>query len=405
MLKVQSRCNLNLRDRSEERPETYWAIGLIIMVLKSAAHSPGIVKMGLLCLIFVVLWNSGLIVAKYGMGYVGPITLLAYRYVLVVALLIVIVSITKSWRKISLRLLACHTCIGILSHAIFLGSGNIAMDLGVSAGLVAFIAALQPLITAVLSPFVAGELTSYRQWIGLALGVSAVLLVVSDKIVLSGSVIAYTLPFVAILALSIASLIDRRISLNREAKPTTATPLSLICLIHCTSALGVLLPAAAVFEQFEIQWGFEVIFSILWLTVFLSIGAFWLMFYLLRHLSATRVASLGYLGPPVTMLMGYLVFNEQLGLIDLAGLAVAGLAVWFVVSDSGVKFRRVRSTTEMIPANYSASERTQERFLCNLVPQTQLDHRLQLAKKYKFKLNRFSKPRSGAWLYEDTYRH
>jgi len=373
--------------------------------LKSVQQKPGIVKLALLCFIFVVLWNSALIVAKYGMGYVGPITLLAYRYVLVVAILIVVVSVAKSWRRVSAGLLASHACIGILSHAVFLGSGNIAMDLGVSAGLVAFVAALQPLITAVLSPFVAGEHTSYRQWAGLALGVSAVLLVVSDKIALNGSAMVYTLPFVAVFALSIASLMDRRILLIRETTKTTATPLSLICLIHCTSALVVLIPAAVVLEQFEIHWGFEVVISILWLTIFVSIGSFWLMFYLLRCLSATRVASLGYLGPPVTMLMGYMVFNEKLGPVDLAGLLLAGCAVWLVLSKSGVRHGKTETAVEKIPANYATLANAHGTPVHNFRQQTQLDRRNQLTCKCRVKLNRFSKQRSESWLYEDTYRN
>jgi len=340
--------------------------------LKSVQQKPGIVKLALLCFIFVVLWNSALIVAKYGMGYVGPITLLAYRYVLVVAILIVVVSVAKSWRRVSAGLLASHACIGILSHAVFLGSG---------------------------------EHTSYRQWAGLALGVSAVLLVVSDKIALNGSAMVYTLPFVAVFALSIASLMDRRILLIRETTKTTATPLSLICLIHCTSALVVLIPAAVVLEQFEIHWGFEVVISILWLTIFVSIGSFWLMFYLLRCLSATRVASLGYLGPPVTMLMGYMVFNEKLGPVDLAGLLLAGCAVWLVLSKSGVRHGKTETAVEKIPANYATLANAHGTPVHNFRQQTQLDRRNQLTCKCRVKLNRFSKQRSESWLYEDTYRN
>jgi len=364
------------------------------MLLKSLALKPGIWKTTILCLIFVVLWNSGLIVSKYGMGYVGPITLLAYRYVLVVAILFVVVSLTKSWRKLSPRLLACHACIGILSHAVYLGTGNIAMDLGVSAGLVAFISALQPLTTAVLSPSIAGEHTSYRQWAGLALGVSAVLLVVSDKIALGGSVIAYTLPFVAIVALSIASLLDRRVSLSRDTQRTPPTPLTLMCLIHCASSLCVLLPAAAVYEQFEIQWGGQVVFAILWLTIFMSIGAYWLMFYLLRLLSATRVASLGYLGPPVTMLMGFLVFGEQLGPVDFAGLLVAGCAVWLVVSKPGAKNRPASTRPEQTPTSYAPSMNPQLRHPYSLTPQTQTEFGYQRPLRIRRKLNRFSKRRT-----------
>jgi len=159
------------------------------------------------CLLFVGLWSSGWIGAKYGQDYAGTFTLLAYRYLLVVVVLLVFVSVTKSWRKLPASQWLIHLFVGILSHAVYLGAGNSALLLGVSAGLVAFITALQPMITATFSSDISGERASFRQWTGLTLGFAAIMLVVSDKIALGASAFAYSLPFIAILALSFASLI------------------------------------------------------------------------------------------------------------------------------------------------------------------------------------------------------
>lgn len=290
-------------------------------------------KFLLACLVFVLLWSSGWIGSKYGQEYAGPFTLLVYRYVLVVALLIVFVTFKNGWRLISRSQLILHASVGILCHAVFLGTGNHALLLGVSAGLVAFITALQPMITATLSFRISGERTLYQQWLGLALGLTAVLLVVYDKIAMGGAAIAYVLPFVAILALSLASLIDRRINLNAKRCQVEPAPLSLVIFIHCISTLLVLLPFAATVEGFEAQWGPELIFSIVWLAIVVSLGAYGMMFYLLRQLSATKVASLGYLSPPATMIIAYFMFGERLSVVDFGGLFLAAIAVWFVISN------------------------------------------------------------------------
>lgn len=355
----------------------------------------GSYKLILGSLLFVVLWSSGWIGSKYGQEFAGPITLLAYRYALVVVVLIAIVYFTRSWRKLSAVQLASHGCIGILSHAVYCGFANSAMTMGVSAGTVAFTAALMPAITAVLSPAIAGERTSHRQWIGLVLGFSAVLLVISDKLVPGSSAYGFILPFLALLALSVAAVLDRRISLKQRAARSEPIPLPLICLIHCSSSLLVLVPAAGILEGYRIQWGIEVIFSIFWLAILVSLFAYGLLFYLLRHLSATRVASLEYLAPPTTMLMAFYIFGEYLSLTDCLGLLLAAFAVWLIVSESG-KFKRKGQLAEAgLPDTHSQTERLLPSQGVNsdnaTVSATSPLYRQ--SRKYRVKVSRFSRGR------------
>lgn len=297
------------------------------------------------CLIFVVLWSSGWIGSKYGQDYAGTFTLLVYRYILVVLLLAVFVTFSGSWRRISPNQFILHVLVGILSHAVYLGTGNSALILGVSAGLVAFITALQPLITATMSSSISGEQASYRQWFGLAVGFGAIMMVISDKIALGGSVFAYSLPFVAIVAISLASLLDRRISLQNDRARVEPTPLSLVSFIHSTSALIVMVPFAYSLEGFEADWGSELIFSIVWLALVVSLGAYGMMFFMLRRISAIKIASLEYLAPPTTMIIAYFMFDERLSMVDFGGICLAGFAVWLVVSNKS----RQKHTQEHAP--------------------------------------------------------
>ena len=305
------------------------------------------------CFIFILLWSSGWIGSKYGLDYAGTFTLLTYRYVLVVIVLLVFVTFTKAWRGIPRLQLISHIAVGVLSHAVYLGAGNSALQLGVSAGSVAFIAALQPMITATMSSGVTGERSSNRQWFGLGLGFISIMIVIWDKLNVGGSLFAYLLPFIGILAISLASVIDRRCSLKNQEAKVEATPLSLVCLIHCSSALLAMLPVAAVVEGFETQWSGELIFSVLWLAILVSLGAYSMMFFMLRNITATKVASLEYVAPPTTMIMAYFMFGESLTLGDFVGIILAGVAVWLVIS-TGVSRKKVQEETVLLTGKISS---------------------------------------------------
>lgn len=295
---------------------------------KSMAGKAGLGTTALAAL-FVVMWSSGFVGAKYGLPYAGTFTLLFWRYVLVVVVLAILTFALGAWRPMSPRQLAHHAVIGVLAHAVWLIAVLAALDLGVSPGLAAFVTALQPMVTAALAAPVVGERLNLRQWAGVAIGLASVLMVVGDKISLGGAPIAYLLPFLAVLGISAGSLIDRRDS-NRRAADTAPPPVLMTALIHCTASLLVIAPFAWTIEGFEATFGGPLIFAVTWLALVVSLAAYGLMFVLLRRMEATKVSSLMYLSPPVTMVMGYLIFGDRLTLIDVAGLAVAAVAVRLV---------------------------------------------------------------------------
>ena len=305
----------------------------------------------LTCFSFVVLWSTGWIGSKYAQELTGTFTLLAFRYMLVVLLLLIYVTWQNNWRRIPKRHLQVHVIVGILSHALFLGTAISSTQMGVSAGIVAFITALTPMATAILSPHVSGERTSRRQRLGLCLGFAAIMMVVFDKIALGGAGHAYALPFIAVIAISVASVMDRRLSLRNQSLRIAQPPLSLIALIHCSSALCLFIPAAWLLEGFDAQWNSELLGSIVWLALFVSLGAYGIMFFLLRSMSAIKVASLTYLSPPVTMLIAYVVFGEKLTNVDMAGMLIASVAVWMVTSSKKPVRTRTRTSGRRISPN------------------------------------------------------
>lgn len=275
------------------------------------------------------MWSSGFVGAKSGLPYAGTFTLLFWRYVLVVAVLAALTFAMRAWRPISPRQLAHHAVIGVLAHAVWLIAVLSAIDLGVSPGLAAFVTALQPMVTAALAAPVVNERLNLRQWAGVAIGLASVLMVVGDKISLGGAPIAYLLPFIAVLGTSAGSLLDRRGS-NRRAHEDTPLPILMTALIHCVASLLVIAPFAWAVEGFAATFGGPLVFAVVWLALVVSLAAYGLMFVLLRRMEATKVSSLMYLSPPVTMVMGYLVFGDRLTMVDIANLAMAAVAVRMV---------------------------------------------------------------------------
>jgi len=287
----------------------------------------------ILCAAFIILWSSGFVGAKYGLDHAGTFTLLFWRYLLVVAVLGLLVMLMRQWRPLTRTEWTRHAVIGALAHAGWLAAVLGAIDLGLSAGLAAFITALQPIMTGALSARMTGERVGYRERAGLVLGVGAVALVIGDGIALGGSLVAYALPFLAVAAITIASLVDRAAHVACDAQAAKpATPLLFVTFIHALASLAVLAPLAVGLEGLEAQWGGELVFAIIWLGLVVSLAAYGLMFALLRRLPAARVASLTYLAPPVTMVIAWFVFRESLTPMAALGLVIAAMAIALTLS-------------------------------------------------------------------------
>lgn len=275
--------------------------------------------------------------AKFGLGYSGTFTLLFWRYVLVTLVLGVMVMIFRAGKKLPINRLGRHALVGALAHAGWLSAVLGAIDLGLSAGIAAFITALQPLMTGALSARMTSERVTAREWTGLVLGLLAVALVIGRGASLQGSWIAYLLPMLAVAFISIGSLIDRRAEVSAKVEESSRDPILLVTFIHCLASLIVITPIAFWIEGFEANVTPGFVFSVAWLALVVSLAAYGLMFVLLRRLSAPRVASLTYLSPPVTMVLAWLIFQETLTVIDIVGLAIAGIAVWMTLSTRPVK--------------------------------------------------------------------
>ena len=279
--------------------------------------------------LFVLLWNSGFIGAEYGLPYTGPWTLLLWRYAALSGLLGLWLVASRRWTWPG-RWTVGHTAVvGVLAHGVWLGCVLFAIDMAVPVGIIALVTALQPLVTGAFSGLVVGERTELRQWLGLILGFCGVAIAVGARLSLDAQApaLGYLLPFGSVVGITVASLLQRRWARHgtRVALPLDAT----LFFQSAATALAVLVPAWWI-EGFATRWTTPFVATMAWLVVAVSLGAYWAMWRLLARQEATRVASLFYLSPPVTMLMAWVAFGDTVIGTDLLGLTVAGVGVWLV---------------------------------------------------------------------------
>lgn len=280
--------------------------------------------------LFVFLWSTGFIGAKFGLPYAEPYTFLLVRMFLTSAiLLVVLLALRKPWPD-NWRLSGHVAMSGVLIHCGYLGGVFTAIKLGMPSGLVALIAGLQPLLTAFAAQPVLGERVKAIQWTGLVLGLFGVALVLSEKIDLqSQSLFADFGPLAVIFAFG--AVVGITASSLYQKKFCTSMPMMSGTFIQYAAATAIYGVLAISFDTMEVQWTGEFIFALVWLIFVPSFGGITLLMWMIKQGEASKVASLFYLVPPVTAVEAYFLFGETLGIAALAGLGIASFGVWLAV--------------------------------------------------------------------------
>ncbi|UXH76931.1 DMT family transporter [Roseateles amylovorans] len=274
-------------------------------------------------LLFVALWSTGFIGAKFGLPDAEPLTFLAWRYAAVLVLMGAVVaalrapwpSDRKAWGHIAVS--------GLLVHGVYLGGVFTAISHGLPAGITALVVGLQPLVTALGARAFLSEQIRPVQWAGLALGLIGVGLVVAQKMasVQTGALLTMLLPAViALLGITAGTLYQKRFCPSFDLR-TGAIIQFVPCLVLTTVA-------AALTEQMQVRWTGHFVFALSWLVLVLSLGAVSLLNLLIRRGSAVHVASLFYLTPPTTALIAWALFDETLHAVALIGMGLTAIGVW-----------------------------------------------------------------------------
>ena len=273
--------------------------------------------------LFVFLWSTGFVGAKLGLPHAEPATFLSLRFVLVIALMLPLaLALRAPWPGSPRQ--ALHLAVaGMLVHGGYLMGVFTAIHNGMSAGLAALIVGLQPILTGLAAAPMLGERVTTRQWVGLALGIAGVALVVMQKATVAGlTLFALAAAIVALLSITLGTLYQKRWCGHFDLRTGSVTQFA--------AALALLARLALAFEHRPVAWTGEFVFALAWLVIVLSIAAISLLAVLIRRGEATKMASLFYLTPAVTAILAYLAFGESLTPLAILGMAVSVVGVAMV---------------------------------------------------------------------------
>jgi drug/metabolite transporter (DMT)-like permease len=271
--------------------------------------------------VFVVLWSTGFVATKYVLRSADPLTYLAIRMAVVVALMAVIAVIARpQWPD---RIGIAHSVVaGLLVHGFYLGGTAVAIAHSIPAGLSALIPGLQPILTSTIANRWLGERVSPLQWTGLLLGLGGVVLILHDRPITGEAGWGWLASAVSLVSITLGTLYQRRYCGRIDWRAG-----NLVQYVAVAVFFGA---AAFLFENNVVRWTQEFVLALIWLAVVLSIGSIGLLYWLIRRQAATSVASLFYLVPAVTAVMAYVLFGEELDTVAISGMVACAAAVFLV---------------------------------------------------------------------------
>lgn len=280
--------------------------------------------------VFVLIWSTGFIVARYGMPHAPPMSFLAVRYALsILCFLPWIVLAGVKWP--SDRRQALHLAVtGVLMHAGYLGGVWAAVKAGMGSGLSSLIVGIQPVLTAIWLTSVGGHHVSRRQWLGLLLGFAGLVLVVSRKFGAGGpgdsaNWLNLSFAVMALFAITVGTLYQKRFVQPCDVRTANTVQLA--------AALVVTLPLALL-EAETMRWNAELAGAMAWSVLGLTLGGSSLLYMLIQRGAAASVTSLMYLVPPCTALIAWVLFAEPITATTIAGTALTAFGVSLVVRPS-----------------------------------------------------------------------
>jgi drug/metabolite transporter (DMT)-like permease len=275
--------------------------------------------------LFVALWSTGFVGAKYGLPFADPFIFLAVRILVAALVLFAVAALMRSPIKIGASAIGRSSLIGFFLHACYLGGVFFSISKGLPAGVAAVVTSLQPVLVSLLAVKILGEPLRAKQAVGLILGLVGVFLVLGptfDQDIPVSGVIGIV---VALIGSTTATLLQKKIGSDVPLISGTA---------YQYLASGLVLAIAAVATGgTHIQWSGKFIAAFIWLIAALSVGAILLLLWLLKTGSAASVSSLFYLIPPATALEAFFLFGEKVNIQGFLGIGITALGVRLVISN------------------------------------------------------------------------
>jgi len=272
--------------------------------------------------VFLILWSAGFAVAKIAVTHAAPLTVLALRYSLVLLLLVPVALVVRPPLP-SARGILDVAVVGFLIQVVYFGLCYVAFKSGVSAGAVAIIVCLQPILVALVAPRLVGERIGRWGWVGLGLGLAgAALAIFGRSAVAAENALGIGLTFLALLGITAGTLYEKRFGVSHH--PVASN------LIQYAVGAAFCLPAAWISESMAVTWDAEFVWAMAYLVLANSLLAMSLLLAMIRAGEVARVSSLFYLVPALAALCAWPLLGEVMPPLAWAGMALAGLGVALV---------------------------------------------------------------------------
>ena len=276
--------------------------------------------------LFVVLWSTGYISARLGLPYAEAGTFLMMRFALAAIFMIALVVASRAPLPTSFREWAHCAVVGALVHGLYLYGGFASIQEGLTPTTIAVVVGMQPVITAVLIGPILGEAVNIRQWGGFFLGTVGVVLVIVANFASIGfgsGAPAVFLSLLCVLSISVGTLYQKRFCASVDLRSGT--------MIQLIMAAVMMWGISSWLETGHVEWTGTFVFALMWSVLVLSVGAYTLLWWLVRRKAATNVVSLFFLMPPVTAVFDWLLFDQKVSLITLMGIAIAVAGIVIVI--------------------------------------------------------------------------
>jgi len=283
--------------------------------------------------IFVLLWSTGFIGAKYILPYAEPFVFLTIRYFFATLILVLIARAIGESLRITWPQIKQSMIVALFLHVIYIGGVFYAIFIDIPAGITAVIVSLQPILVSALAIPLLNEKLSYRQVFGLTLGFIGVLFLLSPKL-FEGDLSTGFSTFGIICC--VLALFGTTAGYLLQKKGGADIPFLAGTAVQFATSTVIFAIASVIFEPLSVDITLEFVLALTWIVVALSIGSIFLLYYLLRRDSASSVSSLYYLVPPLTALQAYFFFEEKIKGIGLIGMVLAALGTLIVTRNSKV---------------------------------------------------------------------
>lgn len=275
--------------------------------------------------IFLFMWSTGYVAAKFGLGYIEPMTFLALRFACVVAIMAALFVILRpplpktpsEWMHLAI--------VGFLLQAVYFGMCYMAFNAGLSVGALALILAMQPIVVGLVAPRWSGETVGWRCWAGLVLGlIGAVIVITARSEIAAPSAVGFVFAVLALLGITGGSLWEKRFGVSHH--PVTAN------LVGFTAGFLGVAPFMMAFETMEIVWTWQLAGALAYLIVASSLIAIGLLLAMIRAGEVSKVSALFFLVPPLAAAVAWIVLDEVMPPLAWGGMVIAGLGVFMATT-------------------------------------------------------------------------